>query len=205
MKKNKLILSVVLMVLTLGSCNKKENNTLINDTENIQIKNGKAKTIREQLLLLPQPEQRLRYMELSAEQKAQVWKDKMNYVLNSIKLSPNQSTAVQDILSELEERIFIFDSQEYISFISTHDERWNAEMKNLFGESLARDIFSEIDNIPSIAGGRNSSLGGGSEVCECSRQSDWCGFSSSCFKPEWCYEKPGCGTLWNYLCTGFCK
>ncbi len=81
------------------------------------------------------------------------------------------------------------------------DEEMRRELIAAFGEDEAYAISASLG--PSSKPSELSTRALAAPLCECSPLSDWCAGGSNCAYSS-CHTQTGCGTAWQYKCTGLC-
>lgn len=142
------------------------------------------------------------YQSYSSSEKAQVWVDKMNQVIGLSCWNSDQINLLVSLRGQLSSSVFS-DSAAFLVF-ENFVNSWKTSAILKFSAQQLRFIVTTVadyspDDIP-------HSGGGSAPDCNCSTASDWCGggiFDETCFKIN-CMENTGCGTFWQYRCTGTC-
>lgn len=171
---------------------------------------------------LPEAYQRVVFVNATAIQKSQIWKDYLTtYLYRENLLTEVQKEHLSSFIKTIDKRLFIDKNL---------PSEFEAEVKEIYGFELARKMFStlgyenqnrkKIDSdkpVKTISKDVKVSKVNYTEIladCGCSTSSDWCPDS---VVGAWEFECTsgandcvdddsdwGCGTLWLYNCNGDC-
>lgn len=155
------------------------------------------------------------FSRLTPDQKANVWIKKLREVLNNVDLNRAQHRLLEHVIEKINPDIFDKNKEKYLIVADN-------TLKNVFGETLAGNIFSKLSSMQELKESQAKSIvygmssitqtnGGVSASsvadCGCSSSSDYCGVTVDCSTGgAWTCEESdwGCGTLWSYSCDGRC-
>lgn len=159
--------------------------------------------------------QRAIFRSYEPAKKLEIWLEKIKFLLENENFTPAEYAHVAKIMTHLSENYFDSDSikaeaVQRTQFISD----WISYAKNSLGWSekyIAFVIYrlytapKQFDAEISAINTSSKQAMAGSEVgtCDCTAQSDYC-LDSACGGGE-CTQTTGCGTFWQYSCTGICQ
>lgn len=205
--KKSILLYVPLVLLLITGCKKYQNETdkneeRIEDKYNLKSSNPNTKSNYEKLRNAGSAQEaKVIFNTLSTEEAAEVWKYRLVIVKESNEWTTEQNEifdlCINDVLSS------DFYETDFFDFRPIEQN-----IKVVFSDSLAYKVFSTFEDI--IIAKASVIVGGISASCECSTESDWCGFGetggnrSKCVAKQDCGGGRGCGTLWRYSCSGHC-
>ena len=134
---------------------------------------------------------------IPAENKAQIWRDKLNLLSNSL-LDKEQIRLIQQIRTKLNKDFF-----DPASSNQSENNKFAGEMTKkvieVFGKKTAERYFARIENSISI-----TSFSDGVD-CNCNKSDDWCPDIGSCKGACDNSDSWGCGLFWSKPCNGKCK
>lgn len=154
------------------------------------------------------------FIKLSADQKANIWSERLQEIVDNMTLNKKQHSLLGEIIKKLTPAVF--DKNAGSDVIN------DRTLKSVFGETLAANIFSSLSPVQDVKENQTKSIVyemnqilRNDEVsvssmppdCGCSSSSDYCGLGHDCATgyPHSCFDsEAGCGTFWMYSCDGLC-
>lgn len=186
-----------LVGITLFSC--KKNDSFQNELQNEGALKFESAALNEVVLAKSTQEQKQMYLALSAKEKLEIWIKKLQELLSSGKLNPEQKIFIENLLAMLTEELFEPGSEAQAAFNSETIKQQGIE---LFGFDVAFAILGTLDpNEKKL----QIFSGASAEDCGCSTESDWCSGDSKCSYLSCDGSLAGCGTLWLSSCNGLCQ
>ncbi|MBN8697326.1 MAG: bacteriocin fulvocin C-related protein [Bacteroidetes bacterium] len=206
---------IVLSLFAIGmlsaivvSCQKEkekiENNSSVARKTSFNGSNQDSHSMRIELLSFGKDEQKQLFNTLKPEQKAGLWKDKINEVLNKNDFNNYQMELLKELLNNISKELYIPGSMQEKQFKEVFHKEWIAKAK---GQFIFDDLVIIVGSLDTFENNKGPISGGGGDRvddCECSTSSDWCSMNMTC-KTSRCIDSAhGCGTLWTYSCKGMC-
>jgi len=160
---------------------------------------------------LPIDSRRAVFRALSAEWKSELWRMHMTlYLSQHPELTGDQKSVILDAIALATPQLFE---------VSEDSPEWQTAARSLellreralevFPHAVATEIFAQLgapeepDLTPASRDHVNAV--GSFPTCSCSIVSDWCACPMQCVGGGCLWKKSGCGTFWQYACTGLCK
>ncbi|MFE1795535.1 bacteriocin fulvocin C-related protein [Streptomyces sp. NPDC059517] len=142
------------------------------------------------------------YRELPATVRGKLWREHLRtYRVGHAEFTPAESAAFQKVEAAFAKDSMFEDGRTSRPEALRADENMRRELVAAFGEEEAYAIAASLGPSPRLSEPTGQTL---IPICTCSSQSDWCSGGSWCGSVT-CQTTTGCGTAWQYKCTGICE
>ncbi len=137
-------------------------------------------------------EQREYFINLTYEEKAYLWQERMDLLLSTQNLNKKQIELINHLKKSIVPDIYKDDDNTFeLNIISIMDE-----IKENFSRDEIISYFTTLNGTPSKSGTDN---------CECNKADDWCPTGQQYCGPGECEShSQGCGFFWMRACNGVC-
>jgi hypothetical protein len=145
------------------------------------------------------------YSTLDKFERAEVWKIHFSNIIESGKYNDAQNELIEKVRDYITPEVF---RENTVNKVSPFEITWYKEASMVFSPSQIKSVVADLKF--SFTHGKlktqskTSGEEGGTEKCQCSTASDWCGSSVYCNKCVTCTQVAGCGFLLQYQCNGNC-
>jgi len=208
--KKIIFLCSLLATLSLVSCHKEQATIPESENRDENIKNMMvyASDIEEYTLAILQTYtiemQRDLFKEMSPENKARIWRERIDYEIEHTTSTEEQLAALNSLKEHITPEFWSGGSTAFVT-------EWTEANIVLMGYERMKGIVTTLGaERPSGGGGGGGTTSPGLAKCNCNTSSDWCtgryatyGRCSTTVS-ECTGTDLGCGTLWLYSCMGTC-
>lgn len=184
-------LLVIVILFTIISCS----NENPHENSNLDVSNKKIETV---LKLTNVDDQRIAFGLLNENEKAKLWSDKLNSILEKNELSFEQKSLILDLQEKLNNAVFTNNNSEYKEYFKNiFTKKYLEKLKYSFSPNEIENYFYNLNSNRVIEKKGD---------CDCNQGSLFgCGASNDCKNRTCPNATPtGCGFLWAWECNGLC-
>jgi hypothetical protein len=199
-KLSLLMTSLVIVGILISSCSKED-----------EVKNGPPPEVAALQLAARDGARDQVYVQMSAQQKYDLWKEHFKYLKDSIRSEADKVASIENLESSLTVKLFEPESDEQATFLAVTLPNWIEKVKGIFSDEELFEIIMEnrVASVATVetdfhAPGCFCHVGNNGYKCKKIKLSfppslDYgvCELGSACD-----YSRYGCGALWLESCNG---